>query len=391
MNPVAALTGRLQVDWRILAFYVFAFAAGGVIRPFTNLYLVEVGLTASQIGLLHGWAALAAVVITPIVGLLADRTQRHRLFLGVVTTTKGLSASLLLVSNAWAWLVVMVSMREITAGVSDSLMTPLTLKYLKKDQRQDIGSVRFWGGLSFALTSLLAGWLARSGSVAVLFPLGGVLGILAALFVGAFPSRVDDRTAGLLPQSGILTGIRRLGFLFVIVLLLEFSFSGPETFLNIYLSESLGANNVLIGLLGTVIWLAMLAGFRLADPLIEWFGSVMVMASGFGLYALAWLGFAMIARPEAVIPFVLVQGAGQAFYLISLFILLSHLGIPGRASTNLVLVQMTVPGLVRMLAQPVSGRIYDLFGGNVLFLIDSVIVLLTMALLLSQRRRIERD
>jgi hypothetical protein len=57
----------------------------------------------------------------------------------------------------------------------------------------------------------------------------------------------------------------------------------------------------------------------------------------------------------------------------------------------LVLVQMTVPGLVRMLAQPVSGLIYDLYGGDVLFLIDAVIVLLTMALLLTQRSRLETD
>jgi PPP family 3-phenylpropionic acid transporter len=389
---IQSIIGRQSsTGLRIIAFYVFAFAAGAVIRPFLNLYLVEIGLTASQIGLIHGWAALAAVVITPLIGLLADRTQRHRLFLGAVTAFKGLSAPLLLVSSAWAWLVVMVSMRVITAGVSDGLLTPLTLKYLKRNQRQDIGSVRFWGGVSFAVTSLLAGWLARGGSVAVLFPLGGVLGILAAFFVGAFPSRVDDQTVVLSPHSRPLANVRQLGFLYLLILLLEFSFSGPETFLNVYLAESLGAGNVLIGLLGTVTWLAMLVGFRAADPLIERHGSVAIMASSFGIYALSWLGFALILRPVFAIPFVAVQGAGQAFYLISLFILLSHLGLPGRASTDLVLVQMTVPGLARMVAQPVSGWVYDLLGGRTLFVVDALIVLLAMALLLSQRQRLKKS
>lgn len=390
MRFESAVSRQSATGLRIIAFYVFAFAAGAVIRPFLNLYLVEIGLTASQIGLLHGWAALVAVVVTPLIGMLADRTQRHRLFLGVVTVLKGLSAPLMLLSSAWAWLVVTVSLRVITAGVSDSLQTPLTLKYLKRNQRQDIGSVRFWGGVSFAITSLLAGWLARGGSVAVLFPLGGVLGILAVLFVGAFPSRVEDQTVGLSPRSRPLSTVRQLGFLYLLILLLEFSFSGPETFLNVYLAESLGAGNLLIGLLGTVTWLAMLAGFRASDPLIERFGSVVIMASSFGIYALSWLGFALIFRPAFAIPFVALQGAGQAVYLISLFILLSHLGLPGRASTDLVLVQMTVPGLARMVAQPVSGWVYDLFGGRTLFILDALIVLLAMALLLSQRQRLYR-
>jgi MFS family permease len=64
---------------RIIAFFLLAFAAGGVIQPFLNLYLVEVGFSGAQVGVLLGYTSFAIVLVTPLLGWLADRTQRHRL------------------------------------------------------------------------------------------------------------------------------------------------------------------------------------------------------------------------------------------------------------------------------------------------------------------------
>ena len=82
MDNETPTTQHSRLGWRIIVFYLFAFGSGGIIKPFLNLILVEVGLTGTQIALMQGWTALIAVVVTPLIGLLADRTQRHRLVLG---------------------------------------------------------------------------------------------------------------------------------------------------------------------------------------------------------------------------------------------------------------------------------------------------------------------
>lgn len=372
----------VSADKRIIAFYILSFAAGGVIKPFLNLYLVEVGLSASQIGVIYGWASLGVVVLPPLIGLLADHTQRHRLILAVITVIKGLSAPLMLLSSAWGWLVLLVGTRVVTAGISDGLLTPLTLAYLKENHRQNLGAVRFWGALGFALTSLLAGWLARDTSVAILFPLAGLLGILAVPFVRALPQRISNRTADARPVSGLLPKSAHMWLLYAFVFLFAFTLSGPENFLNIHLVQGLGARNDFIGLIGAVLYLAPLAGYYLADKLIGEIGGALTMAISFFIYALTWFAYALIGRLIWALPLAILQGFGQALYIISMFILVNQIGSPERASTDVMLARVTVPGLACILAGPLSGWIYDQHGARMLFVLDGVIVLVATVLLL---------
>jgi PPP family 3-phenylpropionic acid transporter len=281
-SDAPAISAVPRRDWRIVGFYIFAFAAGGVVKPFLNLYLIEVGLSGSQIGVLQGGTAFVAVVVTPLIGVLADRTQRHRLLLAGIVFVKGLSAPLLLISNAWAWLATWVSVRVITSQVQDALMNRLTLAHLQAHKRTNLGSVRFWGALSFAATSLLAGWLARDDSVSVMFPLAGIAGTAAVLFVGAFPAQIAERSLRGIAQPSLPKRSPQLWFAFGIIFLFAFSLSGWETFGFVFLGEEMGAGNDVIGFLGAVSGLAPLPAFYGADWLIRRGGAVMAMAISFG-------------------------------------------------------------------------------------------------------------
>lgn len=378
-------------NWRIIAFYIFAFAAGGVIQPFLNLYLLEVGLTGTQIGVIQGWAAFAAILITPTIGLYADRTQRHRFLLGLIVFVKGLSAPLMLLSAAWGWLAVTVSARVITSKAQDALMNRLTLAWLKERNSLNLGSIRFWGALSFAATSLLAGYLASGRSVGVLFPLAGVMGIVAVYFVQVFPAELAEHRHMLNSQKLFSKRSPQLLFLFAIIFLFWLGGSGTETFVYVHLSANLAAGNQMIGLLGAVSGLAPLPALYLADWLRGRWGAVVTMAVGIGLYGVAWAGFALITEPGLAIPLNVLQGFGQALYMISMVILMGQLGRPEQAATDQMLAQLTVPGLAGILAQPVSGWLFDAWGGSTLFMLDAIIACLAIGLLLSQHKTLTRE
>jgi PPP family 3-phenylpropionic acid transporter len=387
LKTIKASTQRTYFDWRIIVYYLLAFGSGGVVKPFLNLYLVEVGLTGTQIGIIQGWTALGAVFITPLVGLLADRTQRHRFILGLAAFAKGIAAPLMLLSNAWLWLTTMVSLRVISAGAHDAILNRLTLAWLKENHSQNLGSVRIWGSMSLAATSMLAGWLARGRSVAVLFPLAGVLGAVAVFFVGAFPARMAERRSVHALCERLPKRSSHLLLLLLVVFLFTFSRSGPETFAYVFLAEDLDAGNDLIGLLGALTWLAALPAYYVADWLLRRWGSVVTMAISFGLYIFGWSGYALIPHPILALPLVALEGFGQALYLVSMVILLGELSLPERAATDQMLAQLTVPGLASMIAQPVSGWLFDRLGGRSLFAFDAVVVLLTAGLLLARANR----
>lgn len=375
-----------SADWRVIAFYLLAFAAGGVIQPFLNLYLAEIGLSGAQIGALHGWTALGAILVTPLIGVAADRSQQHRLILGIIVIIKGLSTALLLLSNAWLWLLLMVGGRVITAQAQDAIMNRLTLAWLEARGRRNFGAVRFWGALSFAATSLLAGWLAGDGSVSVLFPLAGVLGLVAALFVRAFPPQMASRETAR-PRFSALASrpwrsrSPRLLFVFPILFLFSAGKSGYELFGYVYLKQALGAGNELIGLLGAVTSLVPLPAYYLADWLLRRHSAAATMAFSFVLFALAALGYAAIHSATGAILYSALYGVAQALFLVSLVLMMGDLGRPEQAATDQMLAQLTIPGLAGVLAQPASGWVFDALGGRSLFAGGAALLLVTALLL----------
>jgi MFS family permease len=62
---------------RVAALHFVTFAAQGLAFPFVNLYLVSVGFSGTQIGLLASTSALAQLTVTPLLNRMADRTGRH--------------------------------------------------------------------------------------------------------------------------------------------------------------------------------------------------------------------------------------------------------------------------------------------------------------------------
>lgn len=369
---------------RIIAFFLLAFSAGGVIQPFLNLYLVEVGFSGAQVGVLLGYTSFAIAIVTPLLGWLADRTQRHRLLLGIIVAIKGLSAPALLISAAWGWLAVTVSIRMMTAGVQDALMNRLTMAHLKERGQINFGGIRFWGALSFAATSLLAGWLARGGSVSVLFPLAGILGLLAAVCVTGFPGRISAPAESHAPHIAPRR-VPALWALFMLIFFLTLGKSGYETFGNIYIKTALGASNAWIGLLGAMSSLIPVFAFAFADRVLIRLGNLKTLVFGSILSALAFLFLAFAPSPIWTLPAVIFNGAGGAFYLVGLVSLLSQLGHPEQAATDQMLAQLTLPGLAGMLAQPVSGWVFDKYGGQSMLLIGFAISLLSVLLISIKR------
>jgi hypothetical protein len=111
-------------------------------------------------------------------------------------------------------------------------------------------------------------------------------------------------------------------------------------------------------------------------------GVVRAAAIGFGLQVLSLGCYALLSAPVLALPVTVLDYSGRALYLISMVVLLGELGRPEFAATDQMLAQLTVPGLAGMLAQPMSGRIFDTLGARVMFVVSAAAVLLGLGLLL---------
>ena len=374
---------------RIIAFYIFAFAAGGVIKPFLNLYLVEVGFSGTQVGVLLGYTSLFIVLVTPLIGWIADRTQRHRLILGILSVIKGFSAPAMLLSSAWGWLATTVSLRMMTAGSQDALMNRLTMARLKEEGKVNLGGIRVWGALSFAATSILTGFLARNHSVSVLFPLSGILGVLAAVCVTGFPAQISPRFNIKLDRSTFHRS-SNMFFFFALIFLLSLTQRGYETFANIHMKTNLDADNAWIGFTSATDSLTLVFALAYAGKLLERFGKLTTLKLGIFLSAAAYLFLALAPSLLWTLPSVVLYSTSRAFYFVSMVIYIAEFGNLDQAATDQMLAQVTLPGLAGLLALPVSGWVFDALGGRAVFVVDAILAMLTLGLLTIFRRKFRK-
>ena len=65
--------------------YFFMFSSIGALMPFVNIFLVSAGLTVRETGVISAIVSVAAMIIPPVVGMLADSTRHKKLLTFVLT------------------------------------------------------------------------------------------------------------------------------------------------------------------------------------------------------------------------------------------------------------------------------------------------------------------
>src|SRR5689334_13246621 len=118
---------------RIAGITFLTFAGRGLTIPFINLYLVSIGFSGTQIGILITVSALIQLIIPPALHALADRTGQHRrLYYGFLIGNA--TASLGLVAGAVNPLLLNGSyfLRDSSDGPAASLLSQLTITWLEQ-------------------------------------------------------------------------------------------------------------------------------------------------------------------------------------------------------------------------------------------------------------------
>ena len=242
-----------------LSGYYFAyFAYVGAYSPYFTLYLNEIGLAATQIGLLYAIPQVMRIVGPNAWGWLADRS-------GAPTTILRLAALLALAAFAFAyagtsftWLFVVLLAMHFFTSAQMPLVEAITLNHVH-DAPGGYGRIRVWGSVGFI------GSVLGLGALLDLAPVSAVLHVVAATLaltliaawlipVGGPRRRADAGN----PLSAVLRRHEVRAFLLAGALN-AFAHAALYTFYSIYLAGQ-GYNKTTIGLmwaLGVTIEIAV--------------------------------------------------------------------------------------------------------------------------------------
>ncbi|MEO8611168.1 MAG: MFS transporter [Chloroflexota bacterium] len=371
---------------RIAGITFLTFAARGLTIPFINLYLVSIGFSGTQIGILITISAFIQLIIPPALHALADRTGQHRrlyygLLIGNAVASLGLvagAANPLLLDGAYF-------LRDSSDGPGASLLSQLTITWLEQRKKTIYGRLRAWGSFGWAVTTFVSGRIAAIGGYPLLFLLTGAINVLLLPLVKVLPERTSERHEG-----KVVTHTRPFAFYILMASLFLFAFGNNAitAFSFIYFKQNLGASNDLIGIVSSISALSEIPSMIFIDWLLRRANIRTTLAIGMLGQAILWVLYTLLVGPNFLIVLIACRGTFYTFFNVSATLLVSRISYPSNAATNQAIAQVTVPSLAFLVAGSINGWMFDNVGPHILFKIAALMAALAALLLMAARHTI---
>jgi PPP family 3-phenylpropionic acid transporter len=354
---------------RVALFFAALFLAYGIVVPYFPVWLNARGLDAMQIATVTAVPLFVRLLVTPGVGMLADRIGDHRrVLLAISWTALALIAGLGLVDGYVPILVIGVAFL-----LCNSTMLPLIETVAVAGVRNaglDYGRMRLWGSITFILANFAGGIAieALGGSFALwLIALGGILTIAAAraLPAPAAAPRSPPRLADWRTSSPARLLASRQFLLFLIAIGCTHGAHATFYTFGALHWQAQGLSAAWIGTLWAIGVIAEVLLFAWSAPVTRRFGPAQLIAVGAGASVLRW-GIMAFDPPLAVlIPLqavhALTYGAAHLGAILFITRAVPQQGMGSAQAFYATIASGLALGIVGLL----SGALYEVVGGKV--------------------------
>lgn len=388
MNRLIALQHQHHNSIRLISLQFLSLAAIGTVAPFINLYLTDMGFSATLIGTLLSIGSILALILTPLMNRMADKLMLHRRLYMLYLFGFMCALIIFATSTLEILLIVAVLLIEVTVSPSLTLGMQLTMTQLASRSKAMLGQIRSFAALGFSVASLLAGQLFTIGGYSLLFAFGAVFAGLSIQFSKIFPPRPKQKEK----RSDVPLAKRKRGF-YILVASQFFMMMGIRNsfaFIFVHLSQNLGIPTGEIG-----IWAALLAGveipfFILMDSILPKVQSKWAYIFGIMGMAVFTLLLGLVDNLMILVLLIIFRGLIWPSLHLSSFMIVSEVSDPRNVATNQAILQVTMPAIAILLTGSAFGWVFDHLGATAFFALCAVMCLIGAGLVLLGSRWFEQ-
>lgn len=365
---------RHSASLRLVALQFLSLAGIGIVWPYVNVYLTELGFSGTLIGTLGSGGAVISLVLTPVLNQIADRLMLHRrLFMAYLG---GFALANVIFATAHApWLIIgAVLLFRVTVSPSMTLGMQLTIVQVIRTGKTVLGQVRSFASLGFALASLLAGWLFVIGGYPLLFWVGAAFALISIQTATVFPAKpkLKAKTDDEVKQP------RNRGF-YVLAASQFFISMGTYNvyvFIFIHFTQNLGVPSADVGVWAAILGIVEVPFFFLMDAILPKMRiRIAYIVSVFGIAVFTLLLGVVPNLPLLALLLVLRGLVWPGFHLSS-FTLVNAISHPRNVATNQAILQVTMPSIAMLLTGSLFGWTFDNLGPVVFFAICALMCII---------------
>jgi PPP family 3-phenylpropionic acid transporter len=374
MDP-ASHTGSAMLDARLRRLYALVwFVAAGEI-PFFVLWLHDRGYSPTEIGLVLGASAFAAIAAAPFWSHAADRRSgtSRTLQIALVVAAVG---SLVLAATGSLLVPVMAAVALMSGATA--AVTPLTdalaITTLGPERLHSYGAFRLWASVGWGIGAIAYGALFQIAGLGWMLPAYAFGLALSAVYVGLFPKIRPEHTPSRTRLGAFGDALAHVPHLPLYLLgLLIFGAAQHAAWDYVPLRiESGGGGAFLVGVAAGVSAFIEIPFMRSSSSLIQRFGVRQLFVAGGAVYVIASVLWSLVTAPAAVSAVRIGVGIGFGLTYVSIVVMTGTL-VPERLrNTGQTLAQMCTTGLAPIMGSVIGGWVYEHIGPPKLFIGSAV-------------------
>ena len=353
-------------------FYSGFWGVIGSYEPFLNVYLVDLGLSGTQIGILSGLLPLMTLIFAPVVSRYADLHAKRVPLLAMMLACLAVSIYFLSFPHRFIlilpFMLLVALFRSPVAPLGDSLLARMAFRY-----SVDYGKMRLWGSFTFAIISILFGVVWEIIGFSSMFFIAGLLFI----FVVYFALLLDETPVVfhvLAKPWEVIKGNPKMLTTLAATFLVGASIQIAIVFSAIYM-KYLGGNDIMVGMLVGFSAFSELPTMLFSDAILRRLGGKNTLLVAYGILMIAFFSFARVQTPALLLVANMVKGLGFGLFFVSTVIFLDRQVPEKWSSTIQAAMNAGAFGLAPLIASPIGGIIWDRLGPEMVFLACSVIIL----------------
>jgi PPP family 3-phenylpropionic acid transporter len=376
---------------RFQAIYFVTFAAFSGFEVYRNVFFQELGMTATQMGVLGALFVASGVVAQPVWGVVADYTRSPTRVLTIAATLSAVALLSYPLASTLPAPFLVIALGTVVYAATEAPLLPVS-NGLLVSRGYNYALTRSFGSLSFGATVLVVGWLlARTGvSIIVYVYVAGM--VLLVLLLRGVPAVDEQVFEGSLGRKAVGL-VRQPRYLLVVLsafVLGGVSFAGAA-FFSVYM-RAVGLGDGLTGVAWATKTVAEVAVFLALSRLDRRHGVAVALAGV--AYAGGYATLAWFPALGPVLGANVALGVGVALVYVALVNLAHDCAPAGLDSTAQTLVTSVGIGAGGVLGEVTVGRLVDAVGVQFMYrYLAAAALALTLCglLLVVSRDRLSRE
>ena len=362
----------------------------GVFYPFIPVILAARGFSPAQIGLVASIGAIGFTIAVPVWGHIADVQLGRSRTLQLCAIGGAAAVGALLGS----WPSIVIALLFMAYWIFESSWQPLAdaLTVNLVDRRR-YARIRLLTSLSFAISSIAAGFFYDSAGFDAAYPLAVVASIAIAVAAGSVPdigradlAQADERgtsSSRLRPSLGsagvALRVAPRLGLVLLAVMLVNITIISGFTYLPLRLGD-LGSPPSDVALSAGISAIAEIPAMLVAARVAQVIGLRGMFLGSALVYGAATASWIVLDSAQLIIATRLITGVAFAWILVCVVLTIARLLPSELQATGQSLYQTFAFGFGAIIANIVGGQLYEGIGHGAVFGLGTVLAVLAAAM-----------